>query len=64
MSNITVISNATGILVPLATESNIELYNINGSLIDKTKTNGSYSHALNNGMYIIKVNGKAIKFVK
>ncbi|MFZ4723898.1 MAG: fibronectin type III domain-containing protein, partial [Paludibacter sp.] len=54
----------SGIAVQLAGESNIELYNANGSLIEKTKTAGMYSRALNNGMYIIRVNGKASKFVK
>jgi len=40
------------------------LYSINGMLIEKTKVSGTYSHDLNNGMYIIRVNGKATKFIK
>jgi len=63
-SGIAIIRNASGIIVPLNGESTIELYSVNGLLIDKTKTVGTYSRHLNNGMYIISINGKATKFVK
>ncbi|MFZ4723894.1 MAG: BNR-4 repeat-containing protein [Paludibacter sp.] len=55
---------ATGIAVQLNGKSSIELYNANGSLIEKTSTSGMYARSLNNGMYIIRVNGNTIKFVK
>ncbi|NDP21960.1 MAG: T9SS type A sorting domain-containing protein [Paludibacter sp.] len=55
---------STGIEITLDGESTIELYTINGMMIDKTRTNGSYSRDLNNGIYIIRINGKATKFVK
>jgi len=42
----------------------VELYTINGMLIEKTKTSGTYSRTLNEGMYILCINGKATKFVK
>ena len=42
----------------------VELYSINGALIDKTNATGSYSRELNHGAYIIRINGKATKFVK
>lgn len=63
-ANINIIHNAAGIIVPLNGDATIELYSINGLLIEKAKVNGSYSRNLNNGMYIIKVNGKATRFVK
>lgn len=53
-----------GVEVLLQGEAAIELYSINGVLIDKAKVNGTYSHDLNNGVYIIRVNGKASKFIK
>ncbi len=64
ITNAIIIRNASGIIVPLNGESTIELYNVNGSLIEKTKANGTYSHNLNNGMYIICINGKASRFIK
>ena len=64
MTNATIIHNASGIIVPLNGESTIALYTISGMLIEKTKANGTYSHNLNNGMYIICINGKASKFIK
>jgi len=53
-----------GIFVPVNGTSNIELYTMNGTLIDKAVVNSSYSRSLNNGAYIVKINGKAVKFVK
>lgn len=54
----------TGIEVELDGTSNIELYNINGMLIDKTSADGVYTRELGKGMYIIRVNGQAQKFVR
>ena len=53
-----------GIEVELDGESIIELYNINGALIDKTIVDGIYTRELSKGMYIIRVNGQAQKFVR
>jgi hypothetical protein len=33
-------------------------------LIEKVIADGAYSRNLNNGMYVIRVNGKAVKFIK
>jgi len=63
-SGFAIIRNASGIIVPLERESTIELYTVNGLLIEKTKAVGTYSRILNSGMYIISINGKATKFVK
>lgn len=59
-----IMHTASGIQVDLDGEAAIELYAVNGMMIDKTKVSGTYSHDLNNGVYIIRVNGKATKFIK
>jgi len=59
-----VIRTPSGIEVILNEQSLVELYSITGMLIDKTTANGTYSHNLANGVYIIRVNGKSVKFVR
>lgn len=59
-----IIRTMRGIEVQLNREANIELYTINGVLIDKTRIEGTYARDLNNGIYIIRIDGKATKFVK
>lgn len=59
-----VLQTSTGIEVRLSEMSDIELYSMNGSLIDRTRTDGIYTRDLNRGMYVIRVNGQAQKFVK
>ena len=61
---IKVIRTPSGIEVKLNERSLVEVYSINGMLIDKTTVSGTYSHNLENGIYIIRVNGKAVKFIK
>ena len=56
--------NYNGIEVELNQMSDIELYSINGVLLDKTRTDGLYSRELGKGMFIIRVNGQAQKFVR
>ncbi|MDD2797686.1 MAG: hypothetical protein PHV20_03745 [Bacteroidales bacterium] len=56
--------NGSGIVATFDGVANVELYTLNGSLIDKVVANGIYSRALKNGVYILKVNNKAVKFVK
>lgn len=53
-----------GVELELDETSNIELYTINGTLIDKTRADGVYSRELGKGMFIIRVNGQAQKFVR
>jgi len=57
-------STATGLEVKLNQQTTVELYSINGVRMDKTIANGSYSHDLNKGVYIVRLNGKSVKFVK
>jgi len=59
-----IMRTSTGIEVIVDGASTIELYTINGVMIEKTTTNGSYSRDLNKGIYIIRVNGKSTKFIK
>jgi len=59
-----IMRTASGIEVSLDGEASIELYSINGMMIEKTNANGTYSRDLNKGVYIIRINGKATKFVK
>ena len=54
---------ATGILIELDRTANIEIYTVNGMLIERARTN-NYSRDLNNGIYIIRIDGVATKFVK
>ncbi len=53
-----------GIIVELSEESKIELYSIDGNLIESTKLIGTYLKSLRKGVYIIIINGKKIKFIK
>ena len=63
-TNSRIIRTASGISVTFDGNATIELYYINGSLIEKTKATGKYSRDLENGVYIIRINGKATKFVR
>lgn len=55
---------ATGIAVDLVETASIEVYTVNGVMIDRAVANGSYSRDLANGIYIIRINGQAVKFVR
>lgn len=59
-----IMRTTTGVQVELDGEANIELYNMSGMLLDKVRANGTYSRNLDNGIYIIRINGKATKFIK
>jgi hypothetical protein len=59
-----IIRTSAGIEVQLDREASIELYDIKGMLIDNARVNGTYTRNLNAGIYIIRIDGKATKFVK
>lgn len=63
-SDIVVKSTTEGIEIGLDATSTIELYTVSGLLIDKTIATGTYSHALSSGIYVIRVNGQVVKFIK
>ena len=54
----------TGIVVEFENEALIELYSVNGILIEKAQAYQSYSRDLNKGVYMLRVNHQVIKFVK
>jgi hypothetical protein len=59
-----IIPTVLGVQAIFVGEANIELYFINGLLIEKTIASGSYTRNLVQGAYIIRINGKATKFIK
>lgn len=64
VTEISLLRTPTGIVVEFDGQADIELYGINGQLIDKTRALNSYSRDLNRGTYIIRVNGASHKFVR
>ncbi|VBB44956.1 exported hypothetical protein [uncultured Paludibacter sp.] len=62
--DVRIMRTATGITATFDGTVDIELYSINGRLIEKNKANGSYSRDLEHGAYIIRINGKSTKFVR
>ena len=61
---IQVYSTETGIIAQFEGKAVVELYTLNGVLIEKTQVYQSYSRNLDKGVYILRVNGQAKKFVK
>ena len=59
-----IIRTFSGVEVILDNQATVEIYTVNGMMIDKIVTSGTYKHDLNNGVYIIRINGKATKFIK
>ena len=64
IDEINIFSTDTGIAVQFKGEALIELYTVNGILIDKTQVSQFYSRDLAKGVYILRVNGKTVKFVR
>ena len=63
-TEINILRTPTGISVLFDGSANVELYSINGAMIDKTVAYDSYTRDLNPGAYIIRINGKATKFIR
>jgi hypothetical protein len=59
-----ILNTNSGIEVVLDNTATIELFTINGLLIEKAIASGSYNRNLSKGAYIIRINGKATKFIK
>lgn len=53
-----------GVQIELEGTSTVEIYTTSGVLIDKVRTSGTYTKDLNNGVYIIRIDGQATKFMK
>jgi hypothetical protein len=62
--SVQIMRTASGIEANFAGQATVELYTINGMMIDRTNAYGKYTHDLNAGIYIISINGKATKFIK
>jgi len=63
-TNYNILRTTSGVEITLNRAATIELFSLSGQLIEKTTATGRYSRDLDNGMYIIRVNGEAVKFVK
>jgi len=59
-----IIRTSNGIEARFNGLATIELYNLSGVLIDKTVSSDSYSRDLMNGIYVLRINGESVKFVK
>ncbi len=53
-----------GVQIELESTSTVEIYTTSGLLIDKVRTSGTYTKELNSGVYIIRIDGQATKFMK
>lgn len=62
--DVQIVRTSNGIEARFNGQATIELYNLNGVLIDKTVSSDSYSRDLMNGIYVLRVNGESVKFVK
>jgi hypothetical protein len=56
-------TSSTGVQVELDSYSTVELFSVNGVLLDKTSMMGTYEKALHHGVYILLINGKVFKIV-
>lgn len=59
-----ILRTATGVLIELDEEAQVEIFSSNGVKMESVRTSGSYSKDLENGVYIIRINGVATKFMK
>lgn len=59
-----ILRTATGVLIELDDEAQIEIFSTNGVKIESVRASGSYSKDLDNGIYIIRINGVSSKFMK
>ena len=62
--DIRVINTSTGIEVQLDKPSFIELYSVEGKLLEQKTASAIYRRNLGKGVYIIRINGNAAKFVR
>ena len=60
---VTVMRTGNGLQVQFTGAATVLLYDARGCLLDKTKATDSYSRVLSSGVYILNVNGKAMKVV-
>ena len=59
-----ILPTPTGIQINLDKTSMVEIYNINGVLIDKKEVIGTYICELKKGIYLIRIDNQVTKFIK
>lgn len=59
-----ILRTPTGVMIELDAEALVEIFTVNGVKVESVRTTGSYTKDLNNGMYIIRINGSSTKFMK
>jgi hypothetical protein len=58
LSDYKIIPTASGIMIPVNGSATIELYNVNGKLIEKSLVTGAFISTLDKGVYIVKINNR------
>lgn len=61
--NFTVHTIGSTLTLRIQGTARIELYSVNGVLIEKAQFNGNYTKHLERGCYLLKLNGSVVKFV-
>jgi hypothetical protein len=59
-----IFADNAGVTVKVTGKSDVKIYSIQGALISQIVVTDTYSYPLSTGIYLIKVNDKAYKFVK
>lgn len=59
-----ILRTQTGIEIITDCAANIQLYSINGVMLDRAMSDGRYSHKLGTGVYVVRVNENTFKFIK
>ena len=60
----TVRRTPAGVSIIFEGQADVEIYGVNGQLIEKTRAYNNYDRDLQSGIYIIRVNGNSQKFVR
>ena len=60
----TVFCDANGVVIKVTAKSEVQIFSVQGALINSAVTSDNYSYPLNTGVYIAKVNGVSYKIVK
>jgi hypothetical protein len=59
-----ILRTPSGVMIELDAEALVEIYTVNGMKLESVRASGTYSKDLENGLYIIRINGSATKFLK
>ncbi len=64
LSSANILPTTTGVKVSCSKLSDIEIYTVNGILVDKVNNVMTFDRNLKSGIYLIKVNNETTKFIK